>query len=123
MENNDKIYPARISFSADWENFAGQAKSLFFDFLRFAKTLAIFALCASGFLILQLFCIGVFDRMGVSPKISFLISSVFYVAGFAGLAIGGGLKRKPAEIAGTNFNSRPICKMLIIKRKTREIKL
>ncbi len=124
MENRDKIYPARISLSVDWENSGNLAKEFFFHLLPLAGTLLLVGLTTFGFLILQVFLIGVFDRLGISPKLSLLVSSLFYVVSFAGLAIVGGLKKKEcAETVATNFNVRPICKMLIIKRKSQEIKI
>ena len=126
MENRDKIYPAKISLSVDWENFGNLAKTFFFSLLPLAGTLLPVGLSVFFFLILQVFFVGVFDRLGISPKISLLISSLFYVAAFAGLAIVGGWRRKArveTVAASFTFNARPICKMLIIKRKTQEIKI
>ena len=110
MMNNGKIYPAKIGFAADWESFKNSAKD-FFNLLPSAKTLSLFGFCAFCLLIFQVFLVGVFDRFGVSPKVAILVSSAFYVAAFAGLAMVGGL-RKEAIV-----ETQPICKMLIIKRK------
>lgn len=122
MENHEKIYSAKISLAVDWTNFGNLAKDLFSRILPLAKTLSLVGLSVFFFLIFQVVLVGVFDRLGVSPKVSLLVSCLFYVVTFAGLAIVGGLKSKTgAETFEANFNARPICKTLIIKRKNQEI--
>ena len=124
MVKNDKFYPAKISLAVDWKKYGNSAKDLFFNLLPLAGTLFLYGLTAFCFLILQVFLIGLFDRLGISPKVGLLVSCLFYVVVFAGLAVIGGLKSKAsAETVGANFNARPICKMLIIKRKSQEIKI
>ena len=109
--NNGKIYPAKIGFAADWESYKNSAKD-FFNLLPSAKTLSLVGFCAFCLLILQVFLIGTFDRfLGVSPKVSLLVSSLFYIAVFVGLSVVGGLRREAI------VETQPICKMLIIKRK------
>ena len=47
-----------------------------------------------------------FDRLGISPKVSFLVSSLFFAAFFGGLAIIGGIKRNvTAEVFEANFKT------------------
>ena len=123
MVTCDKIYPTKISRLADWENFDKSAKVLLFKLLPLAKPIFLASLSVGVWLILQVFVVGFFDRLGVSPKISLIGSSLFYGGIFATLAIIGGLKRNEiATAVKANFNAQPICKMLIIKRKTQEMK-
>ena len=124
MENSDKIYPSELSLSVDWQSFGNSVKGLFFMLLPLAKTLLLFGASVFIFVVLQILVIGVFDRLGISPKIGFLVSSLFYITAFSGLAIVGGLKRKlSAADAGADFHVRPVCKMLIIKRKNQEMNI
>ena len=116
MQNFDKIYPALIDVSVNRPQSFKQVKVLFFNALP-----TIFKTCVSGFmlLILQAVAVGALDRFfGVSPKVSLIFSSLFYVAIFGSLALVGSLKeRKTFDIENIASASEPICKILIIKPK------
>jgi hypothetical protein len=77
-----------------------------------------FSIAGVVLLILQALFVGITDRLGFSPKTSFLVSSLFYTATFGTLAVFGGSKiaNKSANIFKFN-GSAPICKMLIIRKK------
>lgn len=113
MTNDGKIYPAKIGFAADWESYKNSAKD-FFNLLPSAKTLSLFGFCAFCLLIFQVFLVGVFDRFGVSPKVGILVSSAFYVAVFAALAVVSGLRKD--MVISARPSAQPICKLLIIRK-------
>ncbi len=116
MERREKIYLPKISRTVDWSNFQSAAKDFAASLLPIAKRLCLFGFVAAVLLVLQIFTVGIFDRLGVSPKISITVSSLFYAAVFASLAIYGGVKHRVIVIAsGANFNP-PICKRLIIRK-------
>ena len=115
MQNFDKIYSPLIDVSVNRSQSFKQVKALMFRALP-----TIFKTCVSGFmlLILQAVAVGTLDRFfGVSPKVSLIFSSLFYVAIFGSLALVGSLKeRKTFDIENIASASEPICKILIIKR-------
>lgn len=123
MENLNKIYPTKISHLADGDTLFDFVKTIFYKLLPLAKPVFWIGLSGALLLILQIGLVGVFDRWGVSPKISLIGSSLFYVIGFAGLALlAGGLKKNEiSKDAGAEVRALPICKRLIIKRKKQEI--
>ena len=121
MQNADKIFPPRFDVLDNRRKSLIQAKAMFFKALP-----TIFKTGPVGcvLLILQVFLVGGFDRLGVSPKVSLLVSSLFFAAFFGGLAIIGGIKRNVSAVGFVaNFKTRPICKMLIIRRKKQGIKI
>jgi hypothetical protein len=119
MENTDKIYSAKHSLAGECEKFVNLAKTFFLQILPLAKILFLFGLTGFILLVLQISVIGIFDRLGVSPKITLLISSLIYAVGFAVFALIGGLKNSiSTKSVETNFINRPICKILFIKRKS-----
>lgn len=117
MERREKIYLPKTSRTADWANFQTVAKDFVANLPLLAKRLCFFGFAAVVLLSLQIFAVGFFDRLGVSPKISILVSCLFYAFVFSGLAIYGGVKSRVIVIAsGANFNL-PICKRLIIRKE------
>lgn len=117
MERREKIYLPKNSRTADWSSFQSAAKDFAANFPPLVKHLCLFGFTVLILLALQIFAVGVFDRLGVSPKISITVSSLFYAAVFAVLAIYGGAKSRIIVIAsGANFNP-PICKRLIIRKE------
>lgn len=117
MQNFDKTYPPLFVAEVNRPVSLKQAKTFFWQALP-----VIFNVVSVGFvlLILQAFLIGVADRFGVSPKVGFLSSSVFFAGVFLVLAAGGSLKRHEA-FENTEFVStkEPVCKILIIKSEKR----
>ncbi len=123
MERRVKIYLPKISRAVDWGNFGKSVKDLTERLLPLAKPIVWVGLFGFALLMLQVFLIGAFDRLGISPKISLLASSLSFAAVFAGLAIFGGLQKKEfSEVLETNAKTQPICKILIIKREIRNLK-
>ena len=89
MQNFDKIYPCRIDVSNISEKFVSKLKKLFRQGFPCVWWLAVIGVIL---LFLQALAIGIADRLGVSPKTSFLFSSFVYVLTFGFLAIIGGIK-------------------------------
>ena len=119
MQTLDKIYPPKLEVFPSHENLLPKLKSLVRHSFPFILKISI-----GGFILLslQILAIGICDRLGVSPKTSFLVSSLLYVVGLGLLATIGSVKMSEnvAEIDET-FNPKnigePICKMLIIRKK------
>jgi hypothetical protein len=115
MQNSGKIYLTKIDALTFVENFFAKLKY----FIRDVFPLII----KSGFgviflLILQVSIVGLFDRFGVSPKISFLISSVVLSAVSVSLAMIGGINfAETADKIVVGKLNQPICKILIIRKK------
>src|SRR5687767_13204813 len=124
MDIFEKIYPPKISRRADWENFGNPYKDLFYKLLPLAKPICFLAASGIGGLILQVFFVGLLDRFGISPKITVLVSSLLYAVLFAGLAIVGVLKNKSVlVVTAANADTQPICKILLIRREKREVRI
>ncbi len=119
MHTFDKIYPPKLEIFRSYENLLPKLKSLVRHSFPFILKISI-----GGFVLLslQVLAIGSCDRLGISPKNSFLVSSLLYIVGLGVLALVGSLKTSEyvAEI-GETLNpkniSEPICKMLIIRKK------
>jgi hypothetical protein len=124
MEHYTKIHPAEIHRLVDWRSLRDSAKRLFLELLPVAKPLSFAILAGVALLVLQVIIIGISDRFGISPKISLILSSLFYSFVFAAIAIVGGLKiREIREFANAQIQLQPICKILIIKRKNQETQI
>ena len=124
METLNKIYLPKINRPVDWKTLLNSAKRFVFNILPFGKKVFWFSSAAVILLILQVLIIGVSDRLGISPKVSLLVSSLIYAAVFAGLAIIGGLKSKVVrEVVISHLGSQPVCKILIIKKKKQEVQV
>jgi hypothetical protein len=123
MQIYDKINPDLISIERFFDEFLPSLKNKFQGLLPIAVwTFGV------GFilLILQAFFIGLADRLGVSPKISFVVSSLFYAITFGSLVILGKSKiiekTKPIkEHFSLDKKAEAICKLLIIKRVNHSI--
>lgn len=113
MTNDQKIYPAKIGFAADWEGFKTSAKD-FFNLLPSAKSALLFVFIGLVLLIFQTVLVGIFDRFGVSPKVSILVSSLFFIAAFAGLAMVGGWRKE--AVISADSSAQTVCKLLLIRK-------
>ena len=122
MQNFDEIYPMPIDNLVNRLKSFKRAKAIL---LKVLPTIIKTIIVGLILLILQIFLIGVADRfLSMSPKVSFLLSSLFYVFAFIGLALVGSLKEKQdIETVKAQILNEPICKMLIIKRKKQEINI
>lgn len=118
MQNLAKI-------SRPFADLTDSRRKFFSDVIGFALFVLPFVLniflTVSVLLLVEIFVVGAADRLGVSPKWSVLLTSLFYAVVFAGLTFLGGLKEKnitedsPAfEVSKT---SEPVCKILTIRRK------
>lgn len=124
MEILQKNHLPKINRPVEWRNLFKSANEFFCKVLPFGKIIFWCGLTAVCLLIFQVLIIGVFDRLGVSPKVCLIVSSLIYTAVFAGLAIVGGWKNKVTrEVVITHLGSQPICKILIIKKKKQEVKI
>lgn len=124
MERHEKIYLPKISRWADLESYTNALKEFFNRLFPLAKPICLFVFVGFGWLSFQVFSVGVFDRFGISPKVSIPVSSLFYAVVFASLAVIGGLNNtRILKASGTNPKSSPICKILLIRRQKREIKI
>ncbi|MCY7376625.1 MAG: hypothetical protein LH472_11740 [Pyrinomonadaceae bacterium] len=115
MQNFDKIYPPSIAVPVNRPIFFSRAKAFVWRGLPTA-----FKAMSVGFilLILQIAAVGILDRAGISPKISFIFSSLAYVFVLTGLLSTGRLvKVKSTEAVNDEISGEPICKILIIKRE------
>jgi hypothetical protein len=110
MQNLYNNYAVKFDVSGIGENLPAKFKKVFRGYFPFVlKTL----LCAVMLLILQALVVGAGDRFGISPKLSLIFSSLFYISIFVSLALIGNLKnQKNAEI----FNE-PVCKILSVRKK------
>jgi hypothetical protein len=110
MQNFDKIYLSKINTLTVGENLFAKLKEVLRTSLPIVLKIGVVGFIL---LILQGLTVGLCDRFGVSPKSSFLISSLVYVSVFAFLALIGSLKeQKNVEIL-----NGLICKILIIRKK------
>lgn len=115
MQNISKIYPNRIAVAKQFEDLVPSAKDFFRRNFPIVCKLSFIGVIL---LILQALFIGVADRFGVSPKLSFIFSSLFYAVAFGTSAVIGGIKTAQQTANTIKLNgSEPICKMLIIRRK------
>jgi hypothetical protein len=118
MQNIKKLYPLKISRLADWTNFAGMTKMLCVKLLPILKPLFLSSLSLAVLLILQILTVGMFDRFGISPKVSFLISSVVLIVVSVSLAMIGGINfAETADKIVVGKLNQPICKILFIRKK------
>lgn len=115
MQNFDNIYPKKIDVLTFQASLYPAFKKAFRRYFPVTVKTSIFGFML---LILQVLIVGLFDRFGVSPKLSFLISSVFYIFGLGCLALIGSIKvaELSNEVSVGKLN-QPICKMLIIRKK------
>jgi hypothetical protein len=110
MQNFDKIYLSKIDALTVGENLYAKLKEVLRTSLPIVLKISVVGFIL---LILQGLIVGLSDRFGVSPKLSFLISSLFYVSAFATfLLIGSLIERRSVVIS-----NEPICKILIIRKK------
>ncbi len=118
MQNFDKIFPPLTVVSGNLPKSFKKVKDLFWQALPPA-----FKMVSAGLILLifQVILVGSSDRLlGISPKLSLIFSSLLFALIFGGLAIIGGLKLKTAaEVSENNLIAKPICKLLIIRRKDR----
>lgn len=117
MQNFDKINPPffltfvnRPQALKSAKTFIRQICPVIFKFVPVSLVLLFF----------QAFLIGVADRLGISPKLGFLWTSLFYVCVFSGLALFGSSRRNEVvENPELEFLNEPVCKILTIKSKER----
>lgn len=122
METLNKIYLPKINRPVDWKTLLIWAKGLILNVLSLGKKVFWVGAATVILLIFQVLIIGVSDRLGISPKVSLLVSSLVYAAFLTGLVIIGGLKSKAVrEVVILHLGSRSVCKILIIKKKKQEV--
>ena len=117
MQNLDKTQNSIFALADDKPSIfekVGSAVWLILPGFIKVFSLIIFAL------ILQALLVGLLDRAGMSPKVSFISTSLIYILTFGGLAVWGGIKpRSPKRIfVNISQSEEPICKILTVRRKT-----
>lgn len=124
MEILNKMYLPKIDHPVEWKTLRNSAKGLIFNVFPLGIKVFWVGMTAIILLSLQVLIIGIADRLGISPKVSLIVSSLIYTTLLAGLAVIGGLKSKTVrKVVVNHYASQPICKMLIIKKKKQEVQL